>query len=81
MIKVDIPRDRETGAQKAFAFATVASEADAEKIIGKTFEIDGRTVDAKPSRRRGEGPQANAGGAQPRKIFIGGVPPGISGET
>ena len=75
VLRVEIPRDRETGRQKAFAFLTAASEADAAKLVGKTFEIDGRPVDARQSKRKEETVTKS------RKIFIGGTPPSTTGAV
>jgi len=69
--KVDVMRDRTTGAPRGFGFITFRDEAVADLVCKERHTIDGRQIDAK----RSVPPGTTAAKPKSRKIFVGGLAP------
>ncbi|KAJ1481658.1 hypothetical protein T484DRAFT_1603305, partial [Baffinella frigidus] len=78
---VVVMRNNVTHKGRGFGFVTYLDPDVAKSVIGKKHVIRERTVDVKSAVREGVAPASKGGGQQGgglTKIFVGGIPPGVS---
>ncbi|GAV90834.1 RRM_1 domain-containing protein/RRM_6 domain-containing protein, partial [Cephalotus follicularis] len=73
-----IMRDKHTGRPRGFGFVTFADLAVADKVLEEDHVIDGRTVEVKRTVPRED--MDVKGVTRTKKIFVGGIPPSLTGE-
>lgn len=87
ILKLNVPRNRETGLARGFCFVTFKTQEGVEAALqfdGKTFNdrrLTARSASNKPESKKGGDVEVSGNSSSERSLFVGGLPHDVTEES